>query len=149
MDSPYNWPIRIEDEFIVTEYGAELLSHVPRTVREIEDFMAGRDTVHKYLQRFRVKHEWRSDNITASCIEGTWGKAIILCDHNPFSNWFIDISPPAPLLQPAWHPEAQQGKFFFSLTFYSFIQIVVQNNPNRFCLEWVEGLKITKTNNIS
>ena len=55
----------------MTEYGAELLSHVPRTVREIEDFMAGRDTVHKYLQRFRVKHEWRSDNITASCIEGT------------------------------------------------------------------------------
>jgi len=36
--------VRIEDDIIVTETGAELMSMVPRTVEEIESWMAGDDT---------------------------------------------------------------------------------------------------------
>ena len=36
--------VRIEDDIIVTETGAELMSMVPRTVEEVEAHMAGDDT---------------------------------------------------------------------------------------------------------
>ena len=36
--------VRIEDDIIVTETGAELMSIVPRTVEEVEAWMAGDDT---------------------------------------------------------------------------------------------------------
>ena len=35
---------RIEDDIIVTETGAELMSIVPRTVEEVESWMAGDDS---------------------------------------------------------------------------------------------------------
>jgi len=42
--------VRIEDDIIITETGAELMNHVPRTVEEIEGWMAGDDSVlsHKH-----------------------------------------------------------------------------------------------------
>ena len=36
--------VRIEDDILVTETGAELMSIVPRTVEEIEAWMAGDDS---------------------------------------------------------------------------------------------------------
>ena len=36
--------VRIEDDIIVTETGAELMSIVPRTVEEVEAWMAGDDS---------------------------------------------------------------------------------------------------------
>ena len=36
--------VRIEDDIIVTETGAELMSIVPRTVEEVESWMAGDDS---------------------------------------------------------------------------------------------------------
>jgi len=37
--------VRIEDDVIITETGAELMNQVPRTVEEIEGWMAGDDSV--------------------------------------------------------------------------------------------------------
>lgn len=36
--------VRIEDDIVVTETGIELMTHVPRTVAEIEAVMAGKIT---------------------------------------------------------------------------------------------------------
>ena len=36
--------VRIEEDIIVTETGAELMSIVPRTVEEVESWMAGDDS---------------------------------------------------------------------------------------------------------
>ncbi|XP_056645120.1 xaa-Pro dipeptidase [Diorhabda sublineata] len=40
--------VRIEDDVLVTEDGIECLSKVPRTVQEIEDWIAGKDDDEKY-----------------------------------------------------------------------------------------------------
>ena len=40
--------VKIEDVVAITETGAELLNKVPRTVKEIEDWMAGDDSFMKY-----------------------------------------------------------------------------------------------------
>lgn len=33
--------VRLEDDLVITEYGCELLSHVPRTIEEVEACMRG------------------------------------------------------------------------------------------------------------
>lgn len=42
--------VRIEDNVVITSSGAELLNTVPRTVTEIENWMAGDDS---FLQNFK------------------------------------------------------------------------------------------------
>lgn len=44
--------VRIEDDIIITETGAELMNQVPRTIEEIEGWMAGDDSVlsHKHYK---------------------------------------------------------------------------------------------------
>ena len=42
--------VRIEDNVVITSSGAELLNTVPRTVTEIENWMAGDDS---FLQKFK------------------------------------------------------------------------------------------------
>eukprot|EP00657_Telonema_sp_P-1_P006629 TRINITY_DN25859_c0_g1_i1.p1 TRINITY_DN25859_c0_g1~~TRINITY_DN25859_c0_g1_i1.p1 ORF type:complete len:201 (-),score=53.31 TRINITY_DN25859_c0_g1_i1:26-628(-) len=39
-----SWGVRIEDDVIVTEDGVENMTHVPRTVEDVHDVMAGRKT---------------------------------------------------------------------------------------------------------
>lgn len=41
--------VRIEDDIFITKDGNIVLSKVPRTVQEIEDWMAGNDSEEKYL----------------------------------------------------------------------------------------------------
>lgn len=39
----FTWQVRIEDDIMVTDDGIELLTKVPRTVEEIEEWIAGGD----------------------------------------------------------------------------------------------------------